>query len=489
MDASLRRGLPVYDLGPDVEQNRINLSPSGRPETRRSVQYLGRGIAELADGDAGLADTRGRFLRSVHRQVSNAQCGVFLWNLEPYDDVTTLPESFQPPLGSLYAVASGLKPNMILHTLGMDDHTRVRVLRLQRTWAARPPPAARGVERRGFPRLRPLCVPQASAPANVLSVVGRPDTRRCGLEGHRPVVGGGDPKMGWAGGHPRASGRYRQLEHEYVVCNLLGDRSALLNRIRPEGSRRHLVEQCLLYSFQQLALYHRPASCDLRGVGPRTCTTQPSIASVRIRLQQHERKPRSRPNICPTAFRGRLRLPPAPQGELMRNQILTPTLPTREPPIESLPEDSSWRRHRGPVLCAGPIPGTDKVITSGYDGAVGRFDLRSGAVRLLRIPRSLGEPGDRERIGHLGCHLRIRLQHHPLGFKDSQACTGASRSQRRCGGLCVRQRPHWGLGLQGLAGSGVGFGTRQCAACPRRHQKDALSVNTTTGNCSPPATT
>jgi len=47
------------------------------------------------------------------------------------------------------------------------------------------------------------------------------------------------------------------------------------------------------------------------------------------------------------------------------------------------PEDSNWPRHRGPVTCAAPIPGTDKVITSGYDGAVGLFDLSTGAVRLL----------------------------------------------------------------------------------------------------------
>lgn len=40
-------------------------------------------------------------------------------------------------------------------------------------------------------------------------------------------------------------------------------------------------------------------------------------------------------------------------------------------------------RHRGPITCAAGIPYTQKVITSGYDGAVGMFDIETGEVRLL----------------------------------------------------------------------------------------------------------
>jgi toxoflavin biosynthesis protein ToxC len=56
----------------------------------------------------------------------------------------------------------------------------------------------------------------------------------------------------------------------------------------------------------------------------------------------------------------------------MRDQVLT------RPQIWS-----SWTRHRGPVTCATAIPGTRKVITSAYDGAVGLFDLESSEARLL----------------------------------------------------------------------------------------------------------
>jgi len=46
-------------------------------------------------------------------------------------------------------------------------------------------------------------------------------------------------------------------------------------------------------------------------------------------------------------------------------------------------------RHRGPVTCAAPIPGTDVAVTSGYDGAVALYGLDTGAVELLGFHRHL----------------------------------------------------------------------------------------------------
>ena len=46
-------------------------------------------------------------------------------------------------------------------------------------------------------------------------------------------------------------------------------------------------------------------------------------------------------------------------------------------------------RHRGPVTCAAGIPGTDEVVTSGYDGAVAIYNLTSRSVELLGFHRHL----------------------------------------------------------------------------------------------------
>lgn len=45
--------------------------------------------------------------------------------------------------------------------------------------------------------------------------------------------------------------------------------------------------------------------------------------------------------------------------------------------------DSVFTRHRGPITCASPIPQTDNVVTSAYDGAVGLFNTITGDVDLL----------------------------------------------------------------------------------------------------------
>lgn len=46
-------------------------------------------------------------------------------------------------------------------------------------------------------------------------------------------------------------------------------------------------------------------------------------------------------------------------------------------------------RHRGPVTCVAGIPRTRAVVTSGYDGAVGRFDLDTRESSLLGYHRHL----------------------------------------------------------------------------------------------------
>jgi hypothetical protein len=57
--------------------------------------------------------------------VKDSRKGVFLFNLESYQDVVEHPDNFSPPVSSLYSVAAGFKPNMMLHTLGFDNSTRM----------------------------------------------------------------------------------------------------------------------------------------------------------------------------------------------------------------------------------------------------------------------------------------------------------------------------------------------------------------------------
>ena len=67
----------------------------------------------------------------------------------------------------------------------------------------------------------------------------------------------------------------------------------------------------------------------------------------------------------------------------MRNQILAESEAPSAQSTQSRNGEGNWVRHRGPVTCAAGIPGTSKVITSAYDGAVGVFDLKTSKVDLL----------------------------------------------------------------------------------------------------------
>lgn len=109
------------------------------PERRAAfASFFGRGIEcfpanksgedELAVDDESYslltADQR-QFLRSVAAQTANARHGVFLWNIESYDDIELPPAEFVGPITTLYSVAAGFKPQRILATHGTDEATRV----------------------------------------------------------------------------------------------------------------------------------------------------------------------------------------------------------------------------------------------------------------------------------------------------------------------------------------------------------------------------
>jgi hypothetical protein len=228
VEATLRSGLPVLALERRLADQFLDVASASGFE-----RYLGDDIARYPDerDRAPLDADQRQILDVVALHAKNARRGVFLWNIESYADVETPPAQFRGPVSRLYSVAAGFKPNRILETHGFDANTSVvffdysqMALDVRRftleAWDGLDHPrwVAGLFERFPYPETyyhlwRDL-VPDQLSPADLDSVWSRELAR-------------------WGGEDAFAAHwrRYRELQHEFVHCDLVGDPAPLLERV------------------------------------------------------------------------------------------------------------------------------------------------------------------------------------------------------------------------------------------------------------------
>ncbi|MEZ5540439.1 MAG: hypothetical protein R3F42_00125 [Pseudomonadota bacterium] len=233
INASLRGGLAVLNFDRSLDGGRINLFDPSPQAMQAFSGYLDTELPDYSSAvpDPRLADGQRRFLDSIDTQVKDSRKGVFLFNLESYRDVTEQPESFAPPLAALYAVAAGFKPNMMLHALGFDERTRMvfydysrTALEIRRCMLAE----WNGEDFPHFVRYLMQKFPSDEVFYQLWANLGPDSINWQDLEQlWQDEIGkwGGEAvfREHWAA--------YRTLRHEYIVCNLLRDQSALLAAI------------------------------------------------------------------------------------------------------------------------------------------------------------------------------------------------------------------------------------------------------------------
>lgn len=95
------------------------------PQREAHAQALSQSPAQV--DTTQLQPPLGEFVASLARTLDQCQRGVFIWNLEPYDDVHVEDTHVKQaqPLRSLYCVAAGFKPNAILRSHGYTADTDV----------------------------------------------------------------------------------------------------------------------------------------------------------------------------------------------------------------------------------------------------------------------------------------------------------------------------------------------------------------------------
>jgi hypothetical protein len=220
-----------------MQQRILDLEPDSLPNAAALSEVIVHGIASVKERTwpAALTRPQATFLESVRRQAMNARRGVFLLNIEAYGDVDTPPGGHTGPVSSLYAVASGFKPNRILQTHGLDRDTRVvffdysaQALAVRRAmvdeWDGADFP---GFVRRLLERFPPPSTYYQLWADATPDTIDWPTFHRLWAQ---ELARLGGPQAFRGHWH-----RYRSLSHEYVHCDVLTDTAPLLAHVRRES--------------------------------------------------------------------------------------------------------------------------------------------------------------------------------------------------------------------------------------------------------------
>jgi hypothetical protein len=236
IDTSLRNRLIVYNFNKPVDGHRIFLGDPSEQTMAAFSKHLDTELGDYSpsDLDSGLSSGQRKFLDSIDSQVKDSRKGVFLFNLESYKDVFEPPAQFAPPLSSLYSVAAGFKPNMMLHSLGFDTATRMVffdystiALEIRKVivseWDGADFPQFVRYLMKNFPSDKVFYQLWANlTPDNI----AWGDLERLWLDEIEKWGGESAFREHWQ--------LYRNLEHEYVHCNLLDHQDELLETMRRE---------------------------------------------------------------------------------------------------------------------------------------------------------------------------------------------------------------------------------------------------------------
>lgn len=123
IEASLQSGLSIPQLPEKIANKRLLLEPS--------PQKISAEVSDSAKTASLSEPIKKHFLDGIDTQINRGRMGVFLWNIESYDDLpnknigTISNADTTDKISNLYCVAAGFKPNMLLQTHGFDRDTCV----------------------------------------------------------------------------------------------------------------------------------------------------------------------------------------------------------------------------------------------------------------------------------------------------------------------------------------------------------------------------
>jgi hypothetical protein len=240
IDASLRGGLPALNFSKSLDGSRINLFDPSPQKMQAFAQHLDTELPDYSSTGPHpeLSYGQRQFLNSIDTQVKESRKGVFLFNLESYQDVVERPDSFEPPVTSLYCVAAGFKPNMILHSLGFSETTRMvffdyssRALEVRKVMVSQ----WDGEDFPRFVRYLMKIFPSSNVFYQLWANLG---ADQINWDDMQQLWSDEIDKWGGESVLKEHWSAYRNLRHEYIPCNLLEEHTRLLAAIdsRPNSA-------------------------------------------------------------------------------------------------------------------------------------------------------------------------------------------------------------------------------------------------------------
>jgi hypothetical protein len=238
INTSLHGGLAVVNFSKSLDGSRINLVDPSPQKMQAFTGYLDTELPGYSrtEPHPELSYGQRQFLDSIDSQVKESRKGVFLFNLESYQDVVERPDNFTPPIASLYSVAAGFKPNMMLHSLGFDETSRMVFYDYSRTALEIRKMIVAEWDGEDFPQFVRYLMkkfPSSEVFYQLWANLGPDeinwdDLQQLWLDEIEKWGGESVIKEHWKA--------YRKLRHEYILCNLFKDQTSLLAAIDSQAN-------------------------------------------------------------------------------------------------------------------------------------------------------------------------------------------------------------------------------------------------------------
>lgn len=233
INASLLGRLPVLNFSKSLDGSRINLFDPAPQKMQAFAEYLDTELPDYSSTDSHpeLSYGQRQFLNSIDSQVKESRKGVFLFNLESYQDVVERPDNFDPPVTSLYSVAAGFKPNMILHSLGFNETTRMVfydystiALEVRKVMVSE-------WDGEDFPQFVRYLMKKFPSSDVFYQLWGNLGPDQINWDDMQQLWTDETDKWGGESVLKEHWNAYRNLRHEYIPCNLFRDHTSLLAAI------------------------------------------------------------------------------------------------------------------------------------------------------------------------------------------------------------------------------------------------------------------